>query len=171
MPCRQSASGPAPASIACSLEIVLFLEIAQEPVMPLPPGPQRHRRRPPPAHHVAAVLHVAFEQRQRVLSVLDVGAHMLVEILDRLVREAVVLLQRQRCGAVCLGQLLLVAPPGGEAFGGALAAVKRHGAREAGYFRERLARHRSEEHTSELQSPCNLVCRLLLEKKKQTQDY
>src|ERR1039457_3046344 len=25
--------------------------------------------------------------------------------------------------------------------------------------------HRSEEHTSELQSPCNLVCRLLLEKK------
>src|SRR2546426_8028791 len=29
---------------------------------------------------------------------------------------------------------------------------------------ERLIR--SEEHTSELQSPCNLVCRLLLEKKK-----
>src|SRR5256885_12739716 len=27
-------------------------------------------------------------------------------------------------------------------------------------------RERSEEHTSELQSPCNLVCRLLLEKKK-----
>src|SRR2546426_4643524 len=27
---------------------------------------------------------------------------------------------------------------------------------------------RSEEHTSELQSPCNLVCRLLLEKKKQS---
>src|SRR5256885_11982714 len=36
--------------------------------------------------------------------------------------------------------------------------------------RPRLARarraDRSEEHTSELQSPCNLVCRLLLEKKK-----
>src|SRR2546426_3475867 len=33
-----------------------------------------------------------------------------------------------------------------------------------------LALHlrRSEEHTSELQSPCNLVCRLLLEKKKLT---
>src|SRR5256885_5195639 len=30
------------------------------------------------------------------------------------------------------------------------------------YFR------RSEEHTSELQSPCNLVCRLLLEKKKRS---
>src|SRR3989454_6339113 len=32
---------------------------------------------------------------------------------------------------------------------------------------EQLDDHRrSEEHTSELQSPCNLVCRLLLEKKK-----
>src|SRR5256885_10427769 len=29
-----------------------------------------------------------------------------------------------------------------------------------------LLQVRSEEHTSELQSPCNLVCRLLLEKKK-----
>src|SRR2546426_6028267 len=29
-----------------------------------------------------------------------------------------------------------------------------------------LINMRSEEHTSELQSPCNLVCRLLLEKKK-----
>src|SRR5205807_8483141 len=35
------------------------------------------------------------------------------------------------------------------------AVVQRHGQR------------RSEEHTSELQSPCNLVCRLLLEKKNQ----
>src|SRR5256885_13330966 len=32
-----------------------------------------------------------------------------------------------------------------------------------------LAADRSEEHTSELQSPCNLVCRLLLEKKKKNQ--
>src|SRR5256885_12850380 len=31
-------------------------------------------------------------------------------------------------------------------------------------------RPRSEEHTSELQSPCNLVCRLLLEKKKNIND-
>src|SRR6266446_1477614 len=30
---------------------------------------------------------------------------------------------------------------------------------------------RSEEHTSELQSPCNLVCRLLLEKKKKVQNH
>src|SRR5256885_9660810 len=36
-----------------------------------------------------------------------------------------------------------------------------HGARP-----EEKAQARSEEHTSELQSPCNLVCRLLLEKKK-----
>src|SRR5256885_14807431 len=42
-----------------------------------------------------------------------------------------------------------------------------------GRFRKAVARahirawgRRSEEHTSELQSPCNLVCRLLLEKKK-----
>src|SRR6266850_2164751 len=39
---------------------------------------------------------------------------------------------------------------------------------EVGRFEQRLVRAgvRSEEHTSELQSPCNLVCRLLLEKKK-----
>src|SRR5256885_11641579 len=41
---------------------------------------------------------------------------------------------------------------------------------EAAADRQSIARrgkrleHRSEEHTSELQSPCNLVCRLLLEK-------
>src|SRR2546426_3384353 len=38
----------------------------------------------------------------------------------------------------------------------------RHGAEK---FLVLLARPRSEEHTSELQSPCNLVCRLLLETK------
>src|SRR5256885_12574844 len=31
---------------------------------------------------------------------------------------------------------------------------------------DQVRHQRSEEHTSELQSPCNLVCRLLLEKKK-----
>src|SRR2546426_8438569 len=34
----------------------------------------------------------------------------------------------------------------------------------------RKGNQRSEEHTSELQSPCNLVCRLLLEKKKNNDD-
>src|SRR5256885_3269268 len=43
-----------------------------------------------------------------------------------------------------------------------LSAVKR--------IEQELGR-RSEEHTSELQSPCNLVCRLLLEKKKKTLSY
>src|SRR2546426_4957155 len=41
---------------------------------------------------------------------------------------------------------------------------ERHEQRRAG-----AVDHRSEEHTSELQSPCNLVCRLLLEKKKKHQ--
>src|SRR5256885_17022091 len=52
----------------------------------------------------------------------------------------------------------------------------RTGRRGMYLFRHTLAtrllaggRPRSEEHTSELQSPCNLVCRLLLEKKKKTQ--
>src|SRR2546426_2701512 len=34
-----------------------------------------------------------------------------------------------------------------------------------------VAEKRSEEHTSELQSPCNLVCRLLLEKKKTSKNW
>src|SRR5256885_9477218 len=37
---------------------------------------------------------------------------------------------------------------------------------QAGRGARAPGRQRSEEHTSELQSPCNLVCRLLLEKKK-----
>src|SRR5256885_12399144 len=41
------------------------------------------------------------------------------------------------------------------------------GQRDDGRMRRAGPLPRSEEHTSELQSPCNLVCRLLLEKKKQ----
>src|SRR2546426_3002827 len=45
----------------------------------------------------------------------------------------------------------------------------------AGLWRRQRARkpyrQRSEEHTSELQSPCNLVCRLLLEKKKKKNSH
>src|SRR5256885_5370243 len=48
-----------------------------------------------------------------------------------------------------------------ESLGVALQTLdKRSDARHRGHDQ------RSEEHTSELQSPCNLVCRLLLEKKK-----
>src|SRR5256885_11350822 len=43
--------------------------------------------------------------------------------------------------------------------------IARHQSRD----RKSRATGRSEEHTSELQSPCNLVCRLLLEKKKKQQ--
>src|SRR5256885_3636507 len=43
-----------------------------------------------------------------------------------------------------------------------------HAARTLGHLDRGLVA-RSEEHTSELQSPCNLVCRLLLEKKKSSQ--
>src|SRR5437762_10556255 len=41
---------------------------------------------------------------------------------------------------------------------------------QAQLFRARLRAPRSEEHTSELQSPMYLVCRLLLEKKKEKRD-
>src|SRR2546426_6361471 len=50
-----------------------------------------------------------------------------------------------------------------------LAPGSRAGPGEEGHDAPRIAdliAERSEEHTSELQSPCNLVCRLLLEKKK-----
>src|SRR2546426_5475998 len=57
--------------------------------------------------------------------------------------------------------------PGGR---GGHAVSRPVGRRDAGAERQdrrQAARGaRSEEHTSELQSPCNLVCRLLLEKKK-----
>src|SRR5256885_11141516 len=43
--------------------------------------------------------------------------------------------------------------------------VARRAAEEARITGELSAAWRSEEHTSELQSPCNLVCRLLLENK------
>src|SRR5256885_4409105 len=51
--------------------------------------------------------------------------------------------------------------------GQAHAAQPHHGHALAGAHSGGIGR--SEEHTSELQSPCNLVCRLLLEKKKKKQ--
>src|SRR5256885_5231847 len=46
-----------------------------------------------------------------------------------------------------------------------LRSLRPHQVQPQGIFDGRR-KQRSEEHTSELQSPCNLVCRLLLEKKK-----
>src|SRR5256885_6590764 len=45
-------------------------------------------------------------------------------------------------------------------------AIPRRSRIGASHLAIRVQNRRSEEHTSELQSPCNLVCRLLLEKKK-----
>src|SRR2546426_3048841 len=47
---------------------------------------------------------------------------------------------------------------------GAVEVITSHG--HSSFSTLGARRMRSEEHTSELQSPCNLVCRLLLEKKK-----
>src|SRR2546426_4224306 len=49
---------------------------------------------------------------------------------------------------------------------GRVPAVRRQGQLQLVPRRRTRDNYRSEEHTSELQSPCNLVCRLLLEKKK-----
>src|SRR5256885_12258826 len=49
-----------------------------------------------------------------------------------------------------------------------LAAARHHAAVRENGPAVLLEGRRSEEHTSELQSPCNLVCRLLLENKKCT---
>src|SRR5688500_19287644 len=63
------------------------------------------------------------------------------------------------------------APPagaqgGGRGRGGPPPYTPAAGARDLRSVLHNWGWHRSEEHTSELQSPCNLVCRLLLEKKK-----
>src|SRR2546426_9221494 len=53
-----------------------------------------------------------------------------------------------------------------EVCGRVLQALRADGRHAADGCQPVLGDRRSEEHTSELQSPCNLVCRLLLEKKK-----
>src|SRR5256885_7214323 len=53
-----------------------------------------------------------------------------------------------------------------DALSGPLLPASGHGAAARGRHERPQVRARSEEHTSELQSPCNLVCRLLLEKKR-----
>src|SRR5258708_27987432 len=60
---------------------------------------------------------------------------------------------------------MVVVPVGPLAFGRRLVARVGEAVRVVGEH------HRSEEHTSELQSPDHLVCRLLLEKKKKTRGF
>src|SRR2546426_1959392 len=57
----------------------------------------------------------------------------------------------------------------GSTFGDGRKKRRRMEATETDERGAQLSQERSEEHTSELQSPCNLVCRLLLEKKKKQQ--
>src|SRR2546426_3623378 len=52
-----------------------------------------------------------------------------------------------------------------------LPALKTHKSTKTPRQAAILSSQRSEEHTSELQSPCNLVCRLLLEKKNKQIDH
>src|SRR5256885_11405214 len=52
----------------------------------------------------------------------------------------------------------------GQRLAGAVLVGRGHGVLPVGD--DHVGAARSEEHTSELQSPCNLVCRLLLDKKK-----
>src|SRR5256885_12904113 len=57
-------------------------------------------------------------------------------------------------------------PPAAPASPGGMRSPSPHACWPRSAPRDRGRRSRSEEHTSELQSPCNLVCRLLLEKNK-----
>src|SRR5256885_6169973 len=69
------------------------------------------------------------------------------------------------------GRIGLIA---GDGFAGGVGAQHLQGARidQPQGLLQCIEQARSEEHTSELQSPCNLVCRLLLEKKKnQLREY
>src|SRR5688500_19424263 len=64
--------------------------------------------------------------------------------------------------ALGAGLALLFAPRSGE-------ETRRELNRGARRVRDAAQGMRSEEHTSELQSPCNLVCRILLEKNKKNE--
>src|SRR5256885_13704966 len=97
----------------------------------------------------------------------------------RIVERGVERIRRQRAGVVAMEL-----DQGARELGGARVAAREivrlelvatrpeRGERsdEEGYSRRREGKERSEEHTSELQSPCNLVCRLLLEKKNTSTD-
>src|SRR5256885_5584141 len=64
------------------------------------------------------------------------------------------------------GELSLISGPSGCGKSTLLSLMSGLQAPDSGHAMALGEDLRSEEHTSELQSPCNLVCRLLLEKKK-----
>src|SRR3989454_3497141 len=82
----------------------------------------------------------------------------LMQLLEEYIAREVAELKDQGVAVHVLGDRTRLAP-------GARAAVERI-ERETRDGARLALNLRSEEHTSELQSPCNLVCRLLLEKKK-----
>src|SRR3989454_6104655 len=82
------------------------------------------------------------------------------EFTQRLEKDILPLLRKQKGFQ---DEITFVGQGGTEAFGISLWDKAENA--EA-YNRGTYPEVRSEEHTSELQSPCNLVCRLLLEKKK-----
>src|SRR2546426_1588433 len=86
-------------------------------------------------------------------------------------RGACTALRRRRPAAPARPRLLPGPTPLARADAGPVPPRKRdeHDPRRPLVSRHGIAALRSEEHTSELQSPCNLVCRLLLEKKKITE--
>src|SRR5256885_12898958 len=71
------------------------------------------------------------------------------------------------CATVPLRLARIIRSGPSQGIGGPIAAAPASPTKTARPVRTPAAA-RSEEHTSELQSPCNLVCRLLLEKKKKT---
>src|SRR5256885_10781487 len=73
------------------------------------------------------------------------------------------LFRSQRRCTMVLGLLI-----GAAALGGGFVATRNFVRRRLRFVDAVRSPARSEEHTSELQSPCNLVCRLLLEKKKKS---
>src|SRR6266850_4339548 len=146
------------------------LEQGEERHHPLGPDAlgARHRgeeQRPGAAQQLDHLAH-ALEHRERVgldlprhptLLVLDEPLHRALEEMHREVLERDVLGGRQLGGGPAVDEGLLalaLGQPGAERLDPGV-----------------LTQPRSEEHTSELQSPCNLVCRLLLEKKKNIKNF
>src|SRR5256885_8358983 len=70
-----------------------------------------------------------------------------------------------------LHDALPISRAGAPRLGGARVRALRSGTAGRSPVRGTTRLLRSEEHTSELQSPCNLVCRLLLEKKKKNRRH